>query len=162
MAHSWRIRVHASHVRGAGSFSMAQETTGQQRYTAMVGMSLPRQDGPDKVAGCARYAGDQVVPGMLYARLVLSPYAHARILTIETSTAMAVPEVVAVFTAETLICTLIESLHIWNGSIMVKVDPFSSTLSTSMTPPCRLTISCEIWSPKPKPGKLPCLPDLTR
>jgi CO/xanthine dehydrogenase Mo-binding subunit len=65
-------------------------------------MSFPRQDGPDKVAGRARYAGDQALPGLLYARLVLSPYAHARIMSIETSTALNVPGVVAVFTAETL------------------------------------------------------------
>jgi len=39
---------------------------------------------------------------MLYARLVLSPYAHARISNIDTSAALAVPGVVAVFTAETL------------------------------------------------------------
>jgi CO/xanthine dehydrogenase Mo-binding subunit len=67
-----------------------------------VGTSLPRQDGPDKITGRARYAGDQVLPGMLYARLVLSPYAHARILNIDSSPALAVPGVVAVFTAETL------------------------------------------------------------
>jgi len=67
-----------------------------------VGMSFPRQDGPDKITGRARYAGDQALPGMLYARLVLSPYAHARILNIDTSLALAVPGVVAVFTAEIL------------------------------------------------------------
>jgi CO/xanthine dehydrogenase Mo-binding subunit len=39
---------------------------------------------------------------MLYARPVLSPYAHARILNIDTSAALSVPGVVAVFTAETL------------------------------------------------------------
>ncbi|HEX4714527.1 MAG TPA: xanthine dehydrogenase family protein molybdopterin-binding subunit, partial [Ktedonobacteraceae bacterium] len=50
----------------------------------------------------ARYAGDQTLPGMLYARLVLSPYAHARLLNIDTSAALSVPGVVAVFTAETL------------------------------------------------------------
>ena len=65
-------------------------------------MSLPRQDGPDKVTGRTRYAGDQVVAGMLYARLVLSPYAHARILHIDTSAARSMPGVVAVFTAATL------------------------------------------------------------
>ena len=43
-----------------------------------------------------------MLPGMLYARLVLSPYAHARILNIDTSPALALPGVVAVFTAETL------------------------------------------------------------
>ncbi len=74
----------------------------QTAQPALVGTSLPRQDGPDKITGRARYAGDQVLPGMLYARLVLSPYAHARILNIDTSAALAVPGVVAVFTAETL------------------------------------------------------------
>jgi CO/xanthine dehydrogenase Mo-binding subunit len=39
---------------------------------------------------------------MLYARLVLSPYAHARILNIDTSPALAIAGVVAVFTADTL------------------------------------------------------------
>src|SRR2546423_12709636 len=64
---------------------------------ALVGTSLPRQDGPDKVTGRARYAGDQTLPGMLYARLVTSPYAHALILNIDTSAALSVPGVVAVF-----------------------------------------------------------------
>jgi CO/xanthine dehydrogenase Mo-binding subunit len=68
----------------------------------VVGTSLPRPDGPDKITGRARYAGDQLLPGMLYARLVLSPYAHARILNIDTSLALTVPGVVAIFTAETL------------------------------------------------------------
>jgi CO/xanthine dehydrogenase Mo-binding subunit len=74
----------------------------QTTQPVLVGTSLPRQDGPDKVTGRARYAGDQALPGMLYAHLVLSPYAHARILNINTSAALAVPGVVAVFTAETL------------------------------------------------------------
>jgi len=76
--------------------------THQQTQPVQVGTSLPRLDGPDKVTGRARYAGDQVLPGMLYARLVLSPYAHARIVSIDTSAALAAPGVVAVFTAETL------------------------------------------------------------
>ena len=74
----------------------------QTAQPALVGTSLPRQDGPDKITGRARYAGDQVLPGMLYARLVLSPYAHARILNIDISPALVVPGVVDVFTAETL------------------------------------------------------------
>jgi CO/xanthine dehydrogenase Mo-binding subunit len=74
----------------------------QQAQPAQVGTSLPRQDGPDKVTGRARYAGDLAMPGMLYARLVTSPHAHARILNIDTSAALTVPGVVAVFTAEML------------------------------------------------------------
>jgi CO/xanthine dehydrogenase Mo-binding subunit len=89
--------------------------TQQQVQPVLVGTSLPRQDGPDKVTGRARYAGDQALPGMLYARLVLSPYAHARILNIDTSAALSVPGVVAIFTAETL------------G--MAQVDPLSRSQS---------------------------------
>jgi len=74
----------------------------QPAQPALVGMSLPRQDGPDKVTGRTRYAGDQVLPGLLYARLVTSPYAHARILNINTSAALSLPGIVAVFTANTL------------------------------------------------------------
>src|SRR5215467_12589024 len=74
----------------------------QTSQPLQVGTSYPRQDGPDKITGRARYAGDQAQPGMLFARLVLSPYAHARILSIDTSQALAVPGVVAVYTAETL------------------------------------------------------------
>src|SRR5436305_3028349 len=76
--------------------------TQQQAQPVLVGMSLRRQDGPDKVTGHARYAGDQTLLGMLYVRLVASPDAHARILNIDTSAALSVPGVVAVFTAETL------------------------------------------------------------
>ncbi len=74
----------------------------QTAQPVRVGTSLPRQDGPDKITGRARYAGDQTLPGMLYARLVTSPYAHAYILNIDTSAALSLPGVVAVFTAETL------------------------------------------------------------
>lgn len=67
-----------------------------------IGKSARRQDGPDKLTGRTRYAGDLTLPGLLHARLVLSPYAHARILSIDTSMAEALPGVVAVFTSETL------------------------------------------------------------
>src|SRR5437763_12162449 len=76
--------------------------TQQQAQPGLVGTSLPRPDGPDKVTGRARYTADQTLPGMLYARLVTSPYAHALILNIDTSAALSVPGVVAVFTSEML------------------------------------------------------------
>ncbi len=76
--------------------------TQEQAQPVLVGTSLPRVDGPDKVTGRARYAGDQALLGLLHASLVTSPYAHARILNIDASAALAMPGVVAVFTAETL------------------------------------------------------------
>src|SRR5215467_2637243 len=97
--HRARIIIAIPETLGGEIIFMMQ---GTQQQPVLVGTSLPRQDGPDKVTGRARYAGDQAAPGMLYARLVLSPYAHARILGIDTSQALAVPGVVAVFTAETL------------------------------------------------------------
>lgn len=59
-------------------------------------------EGLDKVTGRACYAGDVVLPGMLYARLVLSPYAHAKIVSIDKSAAAQMPGVVAVLTAADL------------------------------------------------------------
>src|SRR5436309_5907804 len=67
-----------------------------------VGKRTRRQDGVDKVTGSTRYAGDISMPGLLHARLVLSPFAHARIVKIETSAALEVPGVKAVYTSETL------------------------------------------------------------
>ncbi len=67
-----------------------------------VGKSTRRQDALDKITGRTRYTGDLPFVGLLHARLVLSPYAHARILSIDTSPALEVPGVVAVYTAQTL------------------------------------------------------------
>src|SRR5688572_6588497 len=66
---------------------------------AVVGKSLPRVDGAEKVTGQARYAGDLRIPGLLHARLVLSPYASARILSVDSSAAAQVPGVVGIYTA---------------------------------------------------------------
>src|SRR5450432_1330836 len=68
----------------------------------VVGQPTRRQDAPDKLTGRARFVGDLPFPGLLHARLVLSPYGHARILSIDTSAAENTPGVVAIFTAATL------------------------------------------------------------
>ena len=63
-----------------------------------IGRSLPRKDGPDKVAGRTRYTDDERRPGLLHAVILHSPHAHARILSIDGSAALGVPGVRAVFT----------------------------------------------------------------
>lgn len=78
------------------------QTVDQTTQHDSIGKSIPRKDAPDKLRGRARFAGDLPFPGLLHARLVLSPYAHARILSIDTSGALAIPGVVAVYTGETL------------------------------------------------------------
>jgi CO/xanthine dehydrogenase Mo-binding subunit len=63
-----------------------------------VGQNVPRVDAWAKVSGEATFAGDLQVPGMVYGRLLRSPYAHAKISSIDTSHAEALPGVVAVLT----------------------------------------------------------------
>lgn len=67
-----------------------------------IGKGRPLVEGREKVTGAARYVADLTVPGMLYGRLVLSPHAHAEILSADKSMAETVPGVVAVLTAEDL------------------------------------------------------------
>jgi CO/xanthine dehydrogenase Mo-binding subunit len=55
-------------------------------------------DGPDKVTGAARFTFDMTLPGMLHAKVLRSPHPHARIVTIDTGRAEALPGVVAVVT----------------------------------------------------------------
>jgi CO/xanthine dehydrogenase Mo-binding subunit len=61
-----------------------------------------RVDGVEKITGEARYAADIVRPGMLHAKVLRSPYAHASIRSIDTSRALALPGVAAVLTGADL------------------------------------------------------------
>ncbi|MBN1873036.1 MAG: molybdopterin-dependent oxidoreductase [Anaerolineae bacterium] len=60
-------------------------------------------DGPDKVSGRAKYVGDMVVPGMLYAKVLRSPVPHARIVNLDIGPALDVPGVKAVITHENFV-----------------------------------------------------------
>ena len=65
----------------------------------VVGTRPVRHDGVDKVTGRARYAADTAMPGLLYGKIARSPHAHARIVSIDASRALALPGVHAVVTA---------------------------------------------------------------
>ena len=69
---------------------------------SVIGQSLPRIDGEEKVTGRAQFAADYDVRGLLHARLFLSPHAHAAIKRLPVAVARATPGVVAVFTADDL------------------------------------------------------------
>src|SRR3954462_1689106 len=66
----------------------------------VVGKPTPRIDATERVTGRAKYTWDVQLPGMLYARVLRSPHAHARIVSIDTSRAEALPGVHAVLTHE--------------------------------------------------------------
>ena len=77
-------------------------TSLKQEAHNLIGHSIRRNDGLEKVTGQAHFAADLMLPGTLCARLVVSPYAHALITEIDTSAALAVPGVVRVVTARDL------------------------------------------------------------
>ena len=65
-----------------------------------VGKNIPRNDGFDKATGLGQFTMDVSMPHMLYARVLRSPYAHAKVVKIDTSAAEALPGVVTVCTFE--------------------------------------------------------------
>lgn len=67
-----------------------------------IGKGVPRIDADEKVTGEARYVGDMTLPGMLHAKMLTSPVAHAKIKKIDTSKAKALDGVVAVLTGDDL------------------------------------------------------------
>ena len=70
--------------------------------TRAIGQSVVRGEGPDKVTGRSIYAADVSLPGMLWGKVLRSPFPHARIVSIDTTEAKAVPGVHAVITAADL------------------------------------------------------------
>jgi len=75
-------------------------TTLTPDQAAVLAVPEIRVDGMLKTTGRARYTRDFSMPGMLWARFLMSPHAHARIVSIDTSAAKAVPGVHAVITGD--------------------------------------------------------------
>jgi CO/xanthine dehydrogenase Mo-binding subunit len=69
---------------------------------APIGESVPRRDGVAKVTGAATFTTDVTLPGLAHARLLRSPYPHARIRSVDADAARALPGVLAVVTAADL------------------------------------------------------------
>jgi len=72
---------------------MLTNTKDIQQVMKVVGTSPVRPDGVPKVTGQAQYGADYSLPGMLWAKILRSPHAHARILSVDTSKALALPGV---------------------------------------------------------------------
>ena len=56
-------------------------------YAALVGARVKRKEDPRLITGTARYVADLSLPGMGHVVFVRSPYAHARLLGIDTAAA---------------------------------------------------------------------------
>ena len=76
--------------------------TQPQQAFKWVGTRPVRPDGVPKVTGAAKFGADYHLPGMLYGKVLRSPHAHARVRSIDTSRAAALPGVKAVMTGADL------------------------------------------------------------
>jgi CO/xanthine dehydrogenase Mo-binding subunit len=65
------------------------------RPLRVVGRPVPRVDALEKVTGRARYVTDLTMPGMVHAKVLRSPYAHARVTRVDVTRARALPGVIA-------------------------------------------------------------------
>src|SRR3954466_9338764 len=90
-------RVHEETVILEGEEPPAWADDAQLRT---VGRAIPRVDGRERVTGAARYTSDIQLPGMIYGAILRSPHAHARITSMDTTAAAALPGVRAVVSAE--------------------------------------------------------------
>ncbi|MQA29345.1 MAG: molybdopterin-dependent oxidoreductase [Luteitalea sp.] len=73
--------------------------TATTKTARVFGSGIRRREDPRLLTGTARYTDDVALPGMVYAAMLRSPHAHARITRLDTSRAKQAPGVVAVFTA---------------------------------------------------------------
>lgn len=101
---------------------------------AAVGTPTPILDGRAKVTGAIQYAPDLKLPGMLYAKLITSIYAHATITGIDKTGALAIPGVVAVLTADDMPAVIPESrmkLLLARGRVVFAGQPVALVLAES-------------------------------
>ena len=78
----------------------AKSPSGSKPPYKVIGTRPVRHDGLDKVTGRAKFGADINMPGLLHGKILRSPHAHARIRSIDTSRAEALPGVVAVATSK--------------------------------------------------------------
>src|SRR2546429_1395773 len=79
-----------------------------------IGQSVKRKEDARFIRGRGNYVDDVKLPGMLYLDIARSPYAHARIKSIDTSKALAIPGVLAVITGKDLVPLKLE----WMPTLM--------------------------------------------
>ncbi len=96
-----------------------QESSTNGQYK-VIGTRPIRHDGVDKVTGRARYGGDTRLTGMLPAAMLRSPHAHAKIISIDTSKAEALPGVRAIATSADLPDATDKIADLGEGSVNLK------------------------------------------
>jgi carbon-monoxide dehydrogenase large subunit len=78
-------------------------TTAVTTDIAKIGTSMPRVEDVKFLTGRGRYVDDIVLPGMVFGVPLLSPYAHARIVSLSTEAAEKAPGVLMVLTGQDVV-----------------------------------------------------------
>jgi CO/xanthine dehydrogenase Mo-binding subunit len=99
---------------------MGTSSQGADRSYKVIGTRPIRHDGVDKVTGRAVYGNDVQLPGLLHGRVLRSPHAHARIRSIDTREAAALPGVLAVVTSADLEAHEEKMAELGEGSVNLK------------------------------------------
>jgi carbon-monoxide dehydrogenase large subunit len=90
----------------------------------LFGSAIKRREDPRLITGAATYVDDVKLPGLTYAAILRSPYAHARITSIDVSAARQAPGVVAVYTGADIKDKLVPVPCAWNvPNCDLKVPP---------------------------------------
>src|SRR5262245_17914713 len=92
-------RICQDHRRGRDGSQGSKVMSGEER-PSVLGRHLPKLNSVPAVTGRNEYTVDLSLPGMLYARILRSPHAHARIVRLDVGRARALPGVAAVVTSE--------------------------------------------------------------
>src|SRR5438270_3750092 len=95
----WNVRRHPGSEwtpNAEGSLAMPDYKWPEADQRTLIGKRITRVDSPLKVSGQAKYTYDVNRPGMLFGKMVRSPYAHCRVVSIDTSAAEKMPGVKAI------------------------------------------------------------------
>ncbi|MYB64843.1 xanthine dehydrogenase family protein molybdopterin-binding subunit, partial [Candidatus Poribacteria bacterium] len=92
----------------------------EKKEYKVIGTRPIRHDGVDKVTGRAIYGADFHITGLLHGRVLRSPHAHARIISIDTSRAEALPGVKGVVTAQNLPAAEDKIADLGEGAVNLK------------------------------------------
>lgn len=105
---------------------MADAKWPEKKDRILIGKSHDRLDGPEKATGRAQYSYDVNLPGMLWARTLSSPYAHAAVKAIDLSAAAAMPGVKGTWKDDDLIGKEV----LYAGQIVAAVAAESEEIAT--------------------------------
>lgn len=92
------VETAAAYIRGETPEEIEYQPQKSAMNLSVVGKRLPKLEAPDKAKGRAIYTDDIVLPNMIIGKTLLSPHAHAKIISIDASKARALPGVEKVLT----------------------------------------------------------------